>query len=49
MLESLGVAVFMMCVVFAILFGIYLCVRLFSYITAKIESNLEKDNLDTNA
>ena len=39
-LESVGIAMFMMCVVFAVLFGIYLCVRLFSAITMKIEENI---------
>ena len=49
MLEVVGIAGFMMCVVFAVLFGIYLCVRLFSYITTGIESKLKKENLDINA
>ena len=49
MLESVGIGVFMMCVVFAVLFGIYLCVRLFSKVTMKIEESLKgKDSKTTN-
>lgn len=40
MLESVGIAIFIMCVVFAVLFGIYICVRLFSMVTMKIEEGL---------
>lgn len=42
--ESLGVAIFIMCVVFVVLFGIYLCVKLFSLITMKIEKNLKSSD-----
>ena len=41
-MESIGVAIFMMCVVFSVLLGIYLCVKLFTAITAKIESTIDK-------
>lgn len=47
MLENIGIAGFIMSVVFAVLFGIYLCVRLFSLITAKLESVLKKEEPDT--
>ena len=43
-LESVGVAGFIMCVVFVVLFGIYLCVRLFSSITMKIEAKLNSND-----
>jgi len=42
MLESIGIAGFMMCVVFAVLLGIYLCMKIFSFITAKIEDKINK-------
>ena len=38
--ETIGIAIFMMCVVFAVLIGIYFCVRIFSAITMKIENKL---------
>ena len=43
-LESVGVGIFMMCVVFAVLIGIYFCVRIFSAITMKIEGNSENSD-----
>lgn len=48
MLESLGIGLFIMCVVFVVLLGIYLCVRIFSAITMKIESNLKDNESKTN-
>ena len=48
MLETIGIALFIMCVVFAVLIGIYFCVRIFSFITMKIEDNLGNDETKTN-
>ena len=46
MLESVGIAVFIMCVVFTVLIGIYFCVRLFSLITMKIEGKANGKDTD---
>ena len=48
MLESIGVAIFTMCVVFTVLIGIYFCVRIFSWITMKIEGTMNDKNTKTN-
>lgn len=48
MLESIGVAIFTMCVVFTVLVGIYFLVRLFSWITMKIENTVNDENKRTN-
>ena len=48
MLENIGVAIFTMCVVFTVLTGIYFCVRIFSWITMKIEGTINDENAKTN-
>ena len=40
--ESLYVALFMLAIVFVALFGLYLCVRLFSLLVMKLESTKKK-------
>ena len=47
MLESVGIGIFMMCVVFAVLTGIYFCVRIFSAITMKVEDNFKSNDSQT--
>lgn len=42
MVETIGIAGFIMAVVFAVLLGIYLCMKIFSFITIKIEDKLKK-------
>ena len=47
MLATIGTAGFMMCVVFAVLLGIYLCVKGFSFITMKIEDKIKETDVET--
>jgi len=47
-LESVGVGGFMMAIVFTILLGIYVSVRIFSWITMKIEGQMNSENSQTN-
>jgi len=44
MLESIGVALFMMVIVFVVLLGIYVCMKLFLAIASKVESMMSKKN-----
>jgi len=43
MLENIGIAIFIICVVFAVLMCIYFCVRLFSWLTMKIEGTANNE------
>jgi len=43
-LESIGVALFMMVIVFVVLLGIYLCMKLFLTIASKVEVMINKRN-----
>ena len=44
LLESVFVALFMLSVVFAVLFGLYLAVRCFSFVVRKLDASMNKLN-----
>ncbi|HNX14372.1 MAG TPA: OadG family protein [Oscillospiraceae bacterium] len=42
--ESIGDALFLMAVVFAVLLGLYVCIKLFSLVMSKIGGTKNKDS-----